>query len=51
MPGLIAMGNLLFESGHATGACKYFEQALTHSPGELQALIGYANAKYEVGDA
>jgi tetratricopeptide (TPR) repeat protein len=35
VPGLVAMGNLLFESGHANGACKYFEQALTHSPGEL----------------
>ena len=46
---MIAMGNLLFESGHAQNAAKYFQQALVYNPDELQALIGLANAKYDMG--
>jgi len=49
--GMISMGNLLFESGHANNACKYFQQALNHNPKEIQALIGIANALYDLGEA
>ena len=44
------MGNLLFESGHPKNACKYFDQAVNNNPQEVQGLIGYANALYEMGD-
>ena len=47
--GMISMGNLLSESGHANNAVKYFEQALNYNPKEIQALIGVANAYYEIG--
>jgi len=46
---MISMGNLLFESGHGANSCKYFEQALSINPNEIQALIGLANALYEIG--
>jgi len=49
--GMISMGNLLFESGHAKNACKYFHQALNYNPKEIQALIGIANALYDLGEA
>ena len=45
------MGNLLFESGHAKNACKYFEHALNINPNEIQALIGIANAYYDMEDS
>ena len=35
VPGIVAMGNLLFETGHQKNALKYFEQALTINPEEL----------------
>lgn len=35
LTGMISMGNLLFESGHAKNACKYFQQALNHNPKEI----------------
>ena len=47
--GMIAMGNLLFESGHAKTAAKYFQQSLVYNPKEFQALIGLANALYDMG--
>ena len=33
--GIIAMGNLLFESENPKTACKYFKQALNFNPNEL----------------
>jgi tetratricopeptide (TPR) repeat protein len=33
--GMIAMGNLLFESGHAKTAAKYFQQSLVYNPKEI----------------
>lgn len=47
---MIAMGNLLFESGHAKTAAKYFQQSLVYNPKEIQALIGLANALYDMGE-
>ena len=37
---MISMGNLLFESGHANNAIKYFEQALNYNPKDPHILIG-----------
>lgn len=42
------MGNLLFESGHPRPALKYHQQALKHNPKELHAIIGIANALYDL---
>ena len=47
---MIALGNLLFESGHAKTAAKYFQQALIYNPKEIQALIGLANTLYDMGE-
>lgn len=42
------MGNLLFESGHARHALKYHQQALKFNPKELHAIVGIANALYDL---
>ena len=39
VPGMLAMGNMMYESGHSNTAAKYFQQALNINPHDLQALI------------
>lgn len=34
-PGMIALGNLLFESGHPKSAYHYFEQALKYNQKDI----------------
>ena len=43
---LVAMGNLLFETGHAENAIRYDLRALSYNDKELQAMIGLGNAYY-----
>ena len=48
------MGNLLFETNHPENAIKYHLHALKYNENEIQALIGVANAYYDIaqpGDA
>jgi len=33
--GLVAMGNLLFETGHSAHAAKYHQQALKYNPKDV----------------
>jgi tetratricopeptide (TPR) repeat protein len=42
------MGNLLFENGHTKQSLQYYETALKFNPKELYALIGLANAYYDL---
>jgi len=48
IPGLVAMGNLLFVTGHSKHSVKYHQKALKFNPKELFALIGLANALYDL---
>lgn len=50
VPGLVAMGNLLFETGHTKNSINYYETALKFNTKELYALIGLGNAVYDLND-
>jgi tetratricopeptide (TPR) repeat protein len=45
---LLTMGNLLFETNHPENAIKYHLHALKYNENEIQALIGVANAYYDI---
>jgi hypothetical protein len=42
------MGNLLFATGHSKQAVKYHSKALTLNEQDLAALVGIANAFYDL---
>jgi tetratricopeptide (TPR) repeat protein len=48
VPGLVSLGNLLFENGHPDKAAAYHTKALSINPEDIQALIGIGNALYEL---
>jgi tetratricopeptide (TPR) repeat protein len=50
VPGLVAMGNLLFTTGHSAPSVKYHEKALAFNPQDIQALIGMANSLYDLNE-
>lgn len=50
LPGLVAMGNLLFETQHTKQSMAYYEQALKFNAKEIYALIGLANAYYDLNE-
>ena len=50
VPGLVAMGNLLLETGFSKHAIKYHQQALKINPKETLALKGLANALYDMNE-
>jgi len=42
------MGNLLFETGHSEDSIKYYKYALNINDKDLSAIIGIANAHYDL---
>ncbi len=44
------MGNLLFETQHTKQSMAYYEQALKFNGKEIYALIGLANAYYDLNE-
>ena len=48
IPGLVAMGNLLFSTGHSRQAIKYYNKALKFNPKDVHALTGLANTYYDL---
>jgi tetratricopeptide (TPR) repeat protein len=48
VPGLVAMGNLLFATGHSGKSQECHLKALEFNPKELTALIGLGNAYYDL---